>query len=220
MTALDFLSETPELSDVVCLQKPFRPADLMRAIEAAQGSRRQPADAVAAAADSASGIICLQCWPTAFGRQVTARRVAGHCRRRASISETGSAANCRVRQGDRQAANEALRAPVEFGLATELQLDAGDHAAGSESPRHRLLDRRPAGLHPYDLEKARMVFPAHRQPARQRRQGAVLRRIGDEFVQRQRDGLGRRRLELDLRTTTTRSGRRWNRAPAPRRSVF
>ena len=50
MTALDFLSETPELSDVVCLQKPFRPPDLMRAIEAARGSRAQPADAVAAAA--------------------------------------------------------------------------------------------------------------------------------------------------------------------------
>ena len=49
MTALDFLPETPELSDVVCLQKPFRPLDLMRAIEAARGSRRQ-ADAVAVAA--------------------------------------------------------------------------------------------------------------------------------------------------------------------------
>jgi len=36
MTALDFLSETPEFSDVVCLQKPFRPPDLMRAIEAAR----------------------------------------------------------------------------------------------------------------------------------------------------------------------------------------
>lgn len=50
MTALDFLSETPGLSDVVCLQKPFRPSDLMRAIEAARGSGAQPADAVAAAA--------------------------------------------------------------------------------------------------------------------------------------------------------------------------
>jgi hypothetical protein len=49
MTALDGLSETPELSDVVCLQKPFRPPDLMRAIEA-QGSLRQSAGAVAAAA--------------------------------------------------------------------------------------------------------------------------------------------------------------------------
>jgi CheY-like chemotaxis protein len=34
MTVLDCLS--PGLSDVVCLQKPFRPADLLRAIEAAQ----------------------------------------------------------------------------------------------------------------------------------------------------------------------------------------
>jgi DNA-binding NtrC family response regulator len=48
MTALDFLSGTPELSDVVCLQKPFRPPDLMRAIEAAQGLLRQPAGAAAA----------------------------------------------------------------------------------------------------------------------------------------------------------------------------
>ena len=38
MTALDFLSESPDLSDVICLQKPFRPHDLMRAVEAARGS--------------------------------------------------------------------------------------------------------------------------------------------------------------------------------------
>jgi DNA-binding NtrC family response regulator len=50
MTVLDFLTETPELSDVVCLQKPFRPPDLMRAIEAAQASLRQSAGAVVAAA--------------------------------------------------------------------------------------------------------------------------------------------------------------------------
>ena len=37
MTALDFLSELPD-SDVTCLQKPFRPHDLMRAVEAARGS--------------------------------------------------------------------------------------------------------------------------------------------------------------------------------------
>ena len=29
MTALDFVSESPELADVVCLQKPFRPNDLI-----------------------------------------------------------------------------------------------------------------------------------------------------------------------------------------------
>ncbi|MCK1516630.1 response regulator [Bradyrhizobium sp. 190] len=50
MTALDFLSETPEVSNVVCLQKPFRPPDLMRAIEAALGSLRQSAGAVVTAA--------------------------------------------------------------------------------------------------------------------------------------------------------------------------
>jgi len=41
MTALDFLSESPGLSDVVCLQKPFRPNDLIRAVEAARGAVRQ-----------------------------------------------------------------------------------------------------------------------------------------------------------------------------------
>jgi DNA-binding NtrC family response regulator len=38
MTALDFLSGSPDLSDVICLQKPFRPHDLMRAVETARGS--------------------------------------------------------------------------------------------------------------------------------------------------------------------------------------
>lgn len=42
MTALDFLSASPDLSDVVCLQKPFRPHDLMRAVEAARGTVPPP----------------------------------------------------------------------------------------------------------------------------------------------------------------------------------
>ena len=44
MTVTDFLSDMPELSDVVCLQKPFRPTDLMDAVQAARGS----ANAIAA----------------------------------------------------------------------------------------------------------------------------------------------------------------------------
>jgi DNA-binding response OmpR family regulator len=35
MTTLDFLSTSPELSNVICLQKPFRPNQLVHAIEAA-----------------------------------------------------------------------------------------------------------------------------------------------------------------------------------------
>jgi DNA-binding response OmpR family regulator len=35
MTTLDFVSEWPELANVICLQKPFRPNDLVRAIDAA-----------------------------------------------------------------------------------------------------------------------------------------------------------------------------------------
>jgi DNA-binding response OmpR family regulator len=36
MTTLDFVSQWPDLKDVVCLQKPFRPNDLIGAIEAAR----------------------------------------------------------------------------------------------------------------------------------------------------------------------------------------
>jgi DNA-binding response OmpR family regulator len=35
MTALDFVSTSPECAGVICLQKPFRPNELVRAIEAA-----------------------------------------------------------------------------------------------------------------------------------------------------------------------------------------
>ena len=41
MTTLDFVSGSPEFSDIVCLQKPFRPNDLVRAIETADASSRQ-----------------------------------------------------------------------------------------------------------------------------------------------------------------------------------
>lgn len=51
MTALDFLTESPELSNVVCLQKPFRPIELMRAIEVARASVRQSTDSGAEIAD-------------------------------------------------------------------------------------------------------------------------------------------------------------------------
>src|SRR6266702_4098719 len=49
MTALDFLSKSPELADVVCLQKPFRPPDLIHAIDAAREAVRPSASAVAGA---------------------------------------------------------------------------------------------------------------------------------------------------------------------------
>jgi len=50
MTALDFLSKSPELADVVCLQKPFRPNDLMRAIDEAREAVRPAAGAAVGAA--------------------------------------------------------------------------------------------------------------------------------------------------------------------------
>jgi CheY-like chemotaxis protein len=48
MTALDFLAKSPGIADVVCLQKPFRPNDLLRAIEAAQDAVWLSARAAAA----------------------------------------------------------------------------------------------------------------------------------------------------------------------------
>src|SRR6266702_3537598 len=50
MTALDFLSKSPELEIVVCLQKPFRPNDLIRAIEAARAAVRRSDSAALGAA--------------------------------------------------------------------------------------------------------------------------------------------------------------------------
>ena len=47
MTPLDFVSRMPELSNVVCLQKPFRPNDLMHAIEAARDAVRPSVTGVA-----------------------------------------------------------------------------------------------------------------------------------------------------------------------------
>jgi DNA-binding response OmpR family regulator len=37
VTALDFLSAVPDLSNVVCLQKPFRPIELFKAIQSLLG---------------------------------------------------------------------------------------------------------------------------------------------------------------------------------------
>ena len=42
MMTLDFVSGSPELSDVVCLQKPFRPNELLLAIASARGSVGPP----------------------------------------------------------------------------------------------------------------------------------------------------------------------------------
>jgi DNA-binding NtrC family response regulator len=43
MTALDFVVDSPELSNVVCLRKPFRPNELLRAIEEAREAVRETA---------------------------------------------------------------------------------------------------------------------------------------------------------------------------------
>ena len=52
-TALDHLSNISELADIICLQKPFRPNDLLQAVAAALGAApagAAPADAAPAGA--------------------------------------------------------------------------------------------------------------------------------------------------------------------------
>ena len=38
MTALDFMEQSPHLTNVICLQKPFRPNDLLQALRKAQAA--------------------------------------------------------------------------------------------------------------------------------------------------------------------------------------
>jgi DNA-binding NtrC family response regulator len=38
MTALDFMEQSPHLTSVICLQKPFRPNDLLQALRKAQAA--------------------------------------------------------------------------------------------------------------------------------------------------------------------------------------
>ena len=50
-TALDHLTNISELADVICLQKPFRPNDLLQAVAAALAAGAAPVGAAAPAAD-------------------------------------------------------------------------------------------------------------------------------------------------------------------------
>jgi CheY-like chemotaxis protein len=54
-TALDHLTNIAELADVICLQKPFRPSDLVQAVAAALAAGAAPAGTATPAASSASG---------------------------------------------------------------------------------------------------------------------------------------------------------------------
>jgi DNA-binding response OmpR family regulator len=42
MTALDFMAQSPDLANVVCLQKPFRPNELLQAVKLAQSQASSP----------------------------------------------------------------------------------------------------------------------------------------------------------------------------------
>jgi len=51
-TALDHLTNISELADVICLQKPFRPNDLLQAVAAALATGAAPAGTAAPTATS------------------------------------------------------------------------------------------------------------------------------------------------------------------------
>jgi hypothetical protein len=50
MTALDFMGQSPDLENIVCLQKPFRPNDLLQALKSAQSLNAEPDNRPEAAA--------------------------------------------------------------------------------------------------------------------------------------------------------------------------
>ena len=178
MTALDFLTKSPGVSDVVCLQKPFRPNELIACDRSGAGSGaaigKCRCGAVTPARSAAVKVLptvrrACRALPFAtdlMGTALIGRRVA----RRERNNET---------------ADEALRHASRIRPA---------HRAATRCWRSRSLcrnrvtpvfDPRPAGLRPYDVENACLDLPADLQPARQRRQRAILGRIGDEFVQGQ-----------------------------------
>jgi DNA-binding response OmpR family regulator len=66
VTALDFLSASPELSDVVCLQKPFRPTDLLSAIQTAMEPHQLP-DNDLHVAESRKAAVGDALWPPGGG---------------------------------------------------------------------------------------------------------------------------------------------------------
>ena len=70
VTALDFLAASPELSNVVCLQKPFRPADLLRAIQTAMEPLQLP-DSNLRIVESRSAAVKEALWPPGGGRRAS-----------------------------------------------------------------------------------------------------------------------------------------------------
>ena len=64
VTALDFLAGFPELSNVVCLQKPFRPVELLRAIQTAMEPLALPT-----IAESRGAVVGEPSWPTGCREQ-------------------------------------------------------------------------------------------------------------------------------------------------------
>ena len=138
MTALDFLTKSPEIPTSYACKSRF--ARMNWSVRSRRrggrcGHRQVPSAALWGSfcrrqgpADSPARLPALPC-ATTPGTALIGRRVTR-------------------RERNRETAHQALGAPVEFGLPAELRLDAGDHAPCAETARRRFLDPRPAGLLP------------------------------------------------------------------------
>src|SRR5207253_8658193 len=97
-----------------------------------------------------------------------------------------------------EAAQQALGAPIEMRPSTELGLDACKQAPRTEAAGFRGPDKRAAGLLPGQREQLVLDLPADREPSRPRRERAILRRVGEKLMQRQRQRLGGCRQQLNF----------------------
>ncbi|TDM98186.1 hypothetical protein CEE86_14650, partial [Lactobacillus crispatus] len=99
--------------------------------------------------------------------------------------------------GNAQPANQSVDSPIEVGLALQLGLDAGDHAARPEPAGCGLGDRWATGFLPGQAEIVAVDAPADVDMAIMHRERTVFSRVGGQFVDRQRQRLGDGRLQHD-----------------------
>ena len=136
-----------------------------------------------------------------------------------SAGSAGSASDSRdfinVSTGDRKAASQALRVPVEGRRAAELLLDAGVDHAQAEAGAARGAICGPPFSAQFDVQSVRPRLPIEADLAGHRRQRSMLAALSPP-LRRQRQPLRHRGLQRNIR------GRRWqpcgrpDRAPVPR----
>jgi hypothetical protein len=101
-----------------------------------------------------------------------------------------------------QSANESFGTPIKQRLSTKLRLNTGDDASGAKSPGRGLVNHRAAAFFPYQCEDiVFLYFPCDRYAPGLGRERTKFGRIGQEFMESQRQNLRRCGLQLNLGTT-------------------